>query len=222
MRTNPSFGHRTIDRRAPAAAVVVTAVAMLGSALRADEHPTLLPLSVIVYDHAGLPPAVLDRATQVATRLFRPIGIEITWLAPDSAKLVRPTAGPEDALRVIQRAVFVRLLSRAMVDARQVGEGVLGQAVLGSQFVSVFTARVMALADRGRTNQGVLLGHVIAHEIGHLLLPQPGHSVGGLMRASFDVREADFGRLHFDTWQGQLIRERLSRVEQVAQRTTLQ
>jgi hypothetical protein len=42
------------------------------------------------------------------------------------------------------------------------------------------------------------------------------------MRASVDVREADLGRLHFDTGQGRVIRERLSRVEEVALETAVQ
>jgi hypothetical protein len=175
MRAIPSFGHRVRNCRAAAAAAFVAAVVTWGSALRANEHPTLLPLSVIVYNYAGLPPATLDRATQAATKLYRRIGVEITWVSAYSLELSRLTAGPEDQLRVMQRAMFLRLLSQAMVDARNAPEEVLGQALRGSRFAAVFTPRVTALADRERTNHGMLLGHVIAHEIGHLLM-QPGHS----------------------------------------------
>jgi hypothetical protein len=35
---------------------------------------------------------------------------------------------------------------------------------------------------------GTLLGTVIAHEIGHLLLPERGHSTVGLMRADVELR----------------------------------
>jgi hypothetical protein len=57
-----------------------------------------------------------------------------------------------------------------------------------------------------------MLGHVIAHELGHLLLPHGGHSVGGVMRAEWDpaqVMSAARGILTFTPDQAGMIRERL-------------
>jgi hypothetical protein len=55
----------------------------------------------------------------------------------------------------------------------------------------------------------VILGDLMAHELGHLLLGQPGHSVAGIMRAQWQTRElqrAVEGTLFFLPEQAQTIR----------------
>jgi hypothetical protein len=62
-----------------------------------------------------------------------------------------------------------------------------------------------------KTLEGMILGHVIAHEAGHLMLPT-GHSATGLMRARMDVNslhEALHGNLLFTSNQNELIRTTL-------------
>lgn len=58
-----------------------------------------------------------------------------------------------------------------------------------------------------------VLGHVMAHEIGHLLLPTRAHSRDGLMRASWDRRDVErlkTGGLLFTRDQGDLIRRKIA------------
>jgi len=62
-------------------------------------------------------------------------------------------------------------------------------------------------------NLAPLLGIAIAHEIGHLLLPDNSHSQTGLMRAKWG--KADFwlaqrSQLFFTAEQGELIRSRMA------------
>jgi hypothetical protein len=57
-----------------------------------------------------------------------------------------------------------------------------------------------------------LLGVVIAHEIGHLLLPYGSHSASGLMQGDWDSRQfllARTRRLWFTAQQAELIRAHL-------------
>jgi len=57
----------------------------------------------------------------------------------------------------------------------------------------------------------IVLGHAMAHEIGHLLLPY-GHSPTGLMRAEWeakDLRLAANRQLNFTSEQAELMRGRL-------------
>ena len=66
-----------------------------------------------------------------------------------------------------------------------------------------------------------LLGHVMAHELGHLLLPHGAHSAAGLMRPALDraqVRAAIAGLLTFTPDQAALIRARLQNVSGTAAR----
>ena len=68
-------------------------------------------------------------------------------------------------------------------------------------------------AERKDLYSVVVLAHVMAHEIGHLLLPY-GHSAIGLMRADWNAKDLDLaldGRLNFTSEQAELIRGQLSR-----------
>ena len=59
----------------------------------------------------------------------------------------------------------------------------------------------------------VLLGHVIAHEIGHLLLPPNSHSLKGLMAGHMDQRQAlraTKGALWFSAKEAETIRAGLT------------
>ena len=53
-------------------------------------------------------------------------------------------------------------------------------------------------------------GHVIAHEIGHVLLGPNAHSTAGLMAASLDLPRIALGGLWFDRIQAAIIRARLA------------
>jgi hypothetical protein len=63
-----------------------------------------------------------------------------------------------------------------------------------------------------KRDMGIILGHAIAHELGHLLMPGQPHSNEGLMRAEWGYRQAEDaigGRLLFQPAHAGLIRSRL-------------
>jgi hypothetical protein len=47
--------------------------------------------------------------------------------------------------------------------------------------------RVDALRARSDRSTAGILGDVIAHELGHLMLPTPGHSLRGIMRRDVET-----------------------------------
>lgn len=63
--------------------------------------------------------------------------------------------------------------------------------------------------------RGKFLGHFMAHELAHLLLPQYAHSSTGLMRAQWnrdDLERAQHGQLGFTQEQASLIRSGAKRL----------
>ena len=71
-----------------------------------------------------------------------------------------------------------------------------------------------------KQNPAVLLGHVMAHEIAHLLLGTNSHSASGIMRAHWYAQElasADRGALLFTPDQARAMTERLRESKQNAE-----
>jgi len=80
----------------------------------------------------------------------------------------------------------------------------------GGGLVYVFYDRIAQVSEGNQLDSAALLGAVIAHELGHLLLPSGSHSTRGLMRAGWnrsDTLTAD--GLRFTAEQGVRIRGRL-------------
>ena len=143
-------------------------------------------LLVRVYDKAQVRGAVLEYATMETARLFRAAGIRISWEhlsaeSPDdegtdltAAALRQPDVRPYLVIRLIPRTpttVFPDALGYSLPFAHR------GAHVL------IFYDRVEALTQRGNAAGYVILGHAMAHELGHVLLGSTEHTSGGLMHA---------------------------------------
>ena len=75
--------------------------------------------------------------------------------------------------------------------ASRLGDSVLGQAISGAteargRIVYIFYHRIYRIAASHNTSVQRGLGHVMAHEIGHVLLGVNSHSTEGLMRARWE------------------------------------
>jgi hypothetical protein len=86
----------------------------------------------------------------------------------------------------------LRLLSNSMADSFGVGGDIYGLALLAVKegfgvMANVYADRIRALVD-GREFEA-LLGRVMAHELGHLLLGKNAHSTAGIMRAQWRAQD---------------------------------
>lgn len=159
-------------------AVMTTAVATPTSADPSPE-PTVV---VHVTNYAQVSRSDLAEAEQLAARVYRDAGVLTVWTD-------RPIvmAAPDGAFHV-----DVILLSKEMMTQKcqqdGIGEIALGSATQSTRRAYVFYSRVAAHAARSQSSISHLLGGVLAHEIGHTLLPANGHSPSGLMRATWDGR----------------------------------
>jgi hypothetical protein len=88
----------------------------------------------------------------------------------------------------------------------------LGFAVVageGSKYASVFRDRILAATHGGRYSAGMLMGHAIAHELGHLLLGSSAHTRYGLMAGRWRTNEldrAEVGLLQFSAAEAARLR----------------
>ena len=168
-------------------------------------------VTVSVYNDAAVPREVLSRAEQAASQVFQSAGMEVTWL--DCGV---PAAG-EEASRVCREVAFPRHLHLRIVrksaglKGEAMGVSFQGEGGIGC-FADLFYDPMEKLASRYGTNVASLLGHVAAHEIGHLLLGTNSHAVAGIMQARWTVDELTSeksARMVFLDRESQKMKERL-------------
>lgn len=157
----------------------------------------------LINQHDELQP-VLGLAQAAAEGLYRRAGVRIRWVGGQ----------PQDG-----HAAFTVVISAAATSpvARSVTPDVLGMAMPGDgrtrgTLARVFGDRVAAFATAQGLHLGSLLGCVIAHELGHLLLPLNAHASVGIMQPVWRARALPPhapGVPGFLPWQADLLRQRV-------------
>jgi hypothetical protein len=204
----------------------ITLVATLGSLGQAvrDQNTLANPLApalcVRVDDHAAVPDDILTSAKTVVMRIFVKVGVSLVWAG---LSVGTPDAhGDPDACHGLEaaRSLRVVILPDSQAEHFVAGSKNLGLAASeehqSGHVAYVFYDRVRNLAVRyeQRRGAGGVLGHVMAHEVGHLLLPYGVHSETGLMRADWsrvEFEHAAHGLLLFTPAEAALIRRKLAK-----------
>ena len=163
---------------AVAAAAILTQPAIT-SAQTADSR-----LVVRIYNSDKIPGRQLHSARRLVDAIFAPVGVQISWIdcwhgegpTVNSSRCAQPLAINE---------VVLRLFDAGLPPDQLISP--LGFSLVNLQHVAPFLAtvypdRIRLTAKDGRTSFESLLGRVIAHEIGHLLLGRNEHAQTGLMR----------------------------------------
>jgi len=159
-----------------------------------------LEVQVRLQDYANVPAVWLTKAKWVAAGILENAGVRLLWIhcspnfaGPDA--LCDVPAGPID--------LHVRVLSKKMARLVDTSSNSMGYAMLAGRFpsiASVFYHRAVDL-EAGRFGaRGEILGGILAHEIGHLLLAEHRHSRTGILQAEWgdeDLRMIAVGRLWF-------------------------
>jgi hypothetical protein len=140
-----------------------------------------LPLVVRLYDSAGVPPRVFERARQSAGVPLAAIGIEPIWRPCHVTGCVSKPKPHEIEIRLIK--------ATAMSEPRSLGFAAVDVVEHAGTLGTVYVDRVDALAVQAGVDRGEALGHAIAHEAGHLILGSVDHSPHGLMRATWTLDE---------------------------------
>ena len=171
--------------------------------VRATIPATAATLQVNLINAAGAPHEIVERAREIAARVFRAAGVEILWLDSCRADSEHPLSvkcsQPEGMLTVVINLDAPRRWSRNALGCA------LPLAGSGNH-AGAFYSRIADLARdpvRGLgASEAEILGHVISHELGHLLLHTDMHSPDGLMKADWtpqDLYAMRHGNLSFRT-----------------------
>jgi len=154
-------------------------------------HPATVALVLIVrsYDIFGVSAGNLGVAKRTAAGILRRAGIELLWV-DCAASSVSPAA---PACRDVIRAdeLLVRIIAAPIGDRRPttdrdtLGHAYVDTVARGGALATLYADRIAVMASKSSVDEATLLGRAMAHEIGHLLLGTPTHSLQGLMRAEW-------------------------------------
>lgn len=178
--------------------VLVTALIGCRSAAGQGVEPS--SLRVLLQDDAGVPAETLERARHEVEGVFHRSHISFSWIVAGTCEQSC------HIIKIVSKPVGV--MSR---DSKVVGVAP-GTREARGRIAFVFYDRIRVYSAELRIDTWQMLGHVMAHELGHLLLPYGAHSIAGIMRRSWDRDQAHRAAertLRFTADQASLIRERL-------------
>jgi len=147
---------------------------------RGDDRPTVF---VHIENHAAVPPETIAGARDELAHIYDVVGVR-----------VESSAEPDHSQCALRVTVHVVLLGGAAADrfikAEHVKRKVLAQANSDARRVYVFWERVGPSVDHQAVGHGDALGLVIAHELGHVLMPARKHSRNGIMQENYHVHRS--------------------------------
>ncbi len=171
-----------------------------------ESHANAYHLRVRVFDYSGLRTATRAELETNAARILLSAGLVIhfTECYGEAVETGREDCtsplGPTDlVLRVVQ--------PKGSVKGEQ-----LGYAAMTSEGGAYVTVVINPAKERARVtglSNGILFGHAVAHEIGHLLLGANSHSLTGIMRPRWRPVDEEWmvkGTLLFSADQAQRMR----------------
>lgn len=159
---------------------------VLGKRTPSEANPGDFAVTVGVYDYLGIPAGVLLHAEELTRTVFREAGVELEWInciIPGHDYLEDPACTQIPRLRNVE----LRIVGEVKPNLTEGGEDTAG-LVMG-KMATVFFTRVDNMARLFDLSRVSVLSCVIAHELGHILLPGAGHSRGGIMHTAWSKDE---------------------------------
>jgi hypothetical protein len=146
--------------------------------------PSRQQFEVLVYDQVEMSPKTLVRAAERAEAIFRDAGLEMIWIQ------FRPKQSiSQEQLDKVACVVRVLPNARTKLSPKATGEALPCDLSASTCYANIFFDRVQRQAKEGTLGIDQILGHAIAHELGHLLLGDNSHASTGLMRAVWQKQD---------------------------------
>jgi hypothetical protein len=154
-----------------------------------DWHPQI---TVHVYNYAQVDARDLLGGEQIAADILRKAGVDIVWLTCSTGERFHGEAEcprPSSSLDLI-----LQLVTSAKAKQFRLMDNAYGFAVGSTNkeftcFAWVFYDLLNGSALKLQMSTAHILGNIIAHELGHLLLGANAHSNWGIMRGRWSVKQ---------------------------------
>jgi hypothetical protein len=169
-------------------------------------------VTVFVNDSANVAERVVLEAEQSAGRIFRQAGVDVAWVNCGLQNRYRSELQCE-ASTISNPSLVVRIIPHA----RTLGEDVFGVSFVDHDtgtYADLFFEPIEQLHHQNKEIPvASILGSVLAHELGHLLLGWNAHFPGGIMQAHWNegqLRLIAMGRMFFSKEQATKMRGRIA------------
>lgn len=123
---------------------------------------------------------VFEKARPYLADVYAAIGVTVVWSDGPAARVT------DTAMHITVVSVPSSRPTDGMGSDPVLRETMLGVAPLATGRVYVMWDRIIRRAAKRRVPPQAVLARVLAHEIGHHLLPGQGHTRSGLMTAALD------------------------------------
>jgi hypothetical protein len=169
-----------------AGAVTCLLALLAPSPARADDRMVVIRL----YDLATGDTPGRVAAMRAAAQAIASAGMKVAWRDCSRGGAAHPCRTVRDAGDLVVRVLPARGSSTISGDdASQLGFAPIDPAGRATVIATVYYDVVLRVAHRTGLGANDLLGRAMAHEVGHLLLREPGHAHSGLMRALWTDEE---------------------------------
>jgi hypothetical protein len=178
-------------------------------AFETEPNPTI---TILVYNLANTPRDILGEAEREAGRILSQAGVGVHWFDC--------SAGHSDVVSqdICQEGwgpinIGLRVLAKPTGSRKPQGEP-FGFAIPPSLASAYYDHRARFISNEFGMGLSLILGCIMAHEIGHLLLAPNCHSAEGVMQAEWgqrQLRQALMKDLRFSAQQSRLIQEEVRR-----------
>jgi len=169
------MGRSTLSALVAAASLVMAD----GVSAAGPESQPELRITVRVDDKAGVQGVYLKFAKKRAAEVFAMRGVEVNWIDGEDANRLKIVA-PYMIL------IMAEAPARLKAEMAKLRADVMGQGAPAIGRAYIYYDRVLKLNPVPPRDIITTLGDVMAHELGHLMLP-PGHSNLGIMRPDINM-----------------------------------
>ncbi|HEV2400319.1 MAG TPA: hypothetical protein VGS27_25500 [Candidatus Sulfotelmatobacter sp.] len=169
-------------------------------------------ITIQVYSEVALSDKVLSQAEGEGMRIFQRAKVSTVWVNCDAFLASTDSRCHEAPDR---KHLVLRIVPKALGGA----ESIFGVAFLaenGGVYADVFFDSIATLHRDCGASIGRVLGHVMAHEVGHLLLGSNSHSSVGIMSPKWhreQLLRVGMGTLFFSSEDTRTMRGNISNLE---------
>ena len=159
-----------------------------------------------IYDYVGIQPRELRKVEGIASDILRNAGVAVDWMECRISQ-DHPVKDPRCESEPTPPDLHLRIVGPEMAEAAGTHSDSFGYAwiVDGYGFIAAaYYHRAVEMEKSNQASRWAVLGGVIAHEVGHLLLGDERHSKSGIMSPGWgrlDLKRIAQGRLRFSPEQ---------------------